>query len=129
MKLSLLDRYKVIKHAIKLALQPEISNVTIISEIAEDEVSAYSVYAEGTSPVEPILKYFSIVGGKVDTLESLNNLASNHNLLTLRYFAKHNGLDPNDYGVRAYPISCLKDKTPVGEEEKDTTTYKLGGVE
>lgn len=128
MYLSLLDRWKVLGRALVLIFKRDVSNVTFLWEdSSEDETSSHVIFAEGTSPTEPIFKYFARIAGKTETIESLNNIASNNNLLALRYYAKHNGLDPNDYGVRAYPISYLKDKTPI--EESESTTYKLGGVE
>lgn len=127
MYLSLLDRYKVLGRALVLIFKRDVSNVTFLWEdSSEEETNAHVIFAEGTSPTEPIFKYFARIAGKSETIESLNNIASNNNLLALRYFAKHNGLDPNDYGVRAHPVTYLKDRTPIAQEE--VTTFKSGGV-
>lgn len=122
MKLSLRDRYIILKRAIKLALKPDVSNVTFLWESEEYEsTKAHAIFAEGTSKTQPIFNYFAMVASKVDDLDRLNHLTANHNLLVLQHYAKRHNLTVSDYGVRKYPFTYIADKEAVAPEETTMT--------
>lgn len=126
MRLSLLDRYKLIKRAVALALNPKIQATTFlwVSNDNPDEVVPHSIYADGTSSTAPMFQYFARVAS-IGTLEDMQARLAGMNLVALKHFCKTNNKDYLDYGVLKYPVRYIKGKEPV----ETTTTVLVAHLE
>ena len=69
-KLTLRDRYLILKRAIILAANPKVSQITFLYK-SNGDVTSYSVFEKGTDPTKLMFLYFSFVAGKSSDIESL----------------------------------------------------------
>lgn len=116
MKLSLLDRYKIIKYAVKAALNPQTKMFLTYLEKHDDKgLVPYVVFPAGYEYTEPMFRYFGEIAGRSSTLELLNKRVANFNSLAADYFAEHTDIPRNQLGVLAKPVRDLKQETPAEE--------------
>lgn len=126
MKLSLLDRYKIIKHAVKAAFNPKTKMVLCFRvEHGEPKLQVSGVYPNGFKYVDPIFEYYSEIGSRSENLEVLNKRVASFNSLTVDKYAEANGLDRTDFGVLSKPVRYLPEETPIEEQPTVGINVKL----
>ena len=103
-RLSLKDRYRLIKRVLKLALDKDSKYVNLLWQTPEGSEQTHTFYAEGTDPTEPFLTYMATVAGKSKTLEAMNDRAHYYLSKTAVAFTKLHGLELDDYCYVAQPI-------------------------
>lgn len=103
-RLSLKDRYRLIKRVLKLALDKDSKYINLLWQTPEGDEQVHTFYAEGTSPIEPFLSYMASVAGKSKTLEAMNERAQYYLNKTTVAFTKLHGLPLDDYCYVANPI-------------------------
>ena len=126
MKLSLLDRYKIIKHAVKAAFNPKTKmNLTFRVEHGEPKLQISGVYPEGFKYVDPIAQYYMEIGANAESLEVLNRRVAGFNSMTVDKYAEANGLDRSDFGVLSKPVRYLPNETPIEDQPTIGIDVKL----
>lgn len=126
MKLSLLDRYKIVKHAVKAAFNPKTKMVLYFRVEHEDpKLQISGVYPDGFKYVDPIAQYYNEIGAKADSLEELNRRVAGFNSMTVDSYAELNGLDRKDFGVLSKPVRYLPNETPIEEQSTIGIDVKL----
>lgn len=103
-RLSLKDRYRLVKRVLKLALDKDSKYVNLLWQTPEGSEQTHTFYAEGTDPTEPFLTYMATVAGKSKTLEAMNDRAHYYLSKTAVAFTKLHGLELDDYCYVAQPI-------------------------
>lgn len=114
-RLSLKDRYRLIKRVLKLALDKDSKYVNLLWQTPVGGEQTHTFYAEGTDPTEPFLTYMATVAGKSKTLEAMNDRAHYYLSKTAVAFTKLHGLELDDYCYVAQPIR-KKSESIVGKE-------------
>lgn len=126
MKLSLLDRYKIVKHAVKAAFNPKTKMVLYFRvEHGEPKLQISGVYPDGFEYIDPIAEYYSEIGAKSRTLEELNRRVAGFNSMTVDGYAKVNGLDRKDFGVLSKPVRYLPEEIPIEDQTTIGIDVKL----
>lgn len=126
MKLSLLDRYKIIKHAVKAALNPQTKMVISYRlEHADPKLKVSGVYPDGFKYVDPIVEHYMEIGAKADSLEELNRRVAGFNSMTVDKYVEIHGLDRKDYGVLSKPVRYLPDEIPIEDQHSVELDVKL----
>lgn len=126
MKLSLLDRYKIVKHAVKSAFNPKTKMVLYFRVEHEDpKLQISGVYPDGFKYVDPIVQYYMEIGAKADSLEELNRRVAGFNSMTVDKYAEANGLVRSDFGVLSKPVRYLPNETPIEEQPTIDIDVKL----
>ena len=103
-RLSLKDRYRLVKRVLKLALDKDSKYVNLLWQTPEGSEQTHTFYAEGTDPTEPFLTYMATVAGKSKTLEAMNERAQFYLNKTTVAFTKLHGLKLDDYCYVGNPI-------------------------
>lgn len=103
-RLSLKDRYRLIKRVLKLALDKDSKYVNLMWQTPEEDIHTHTFYVEGMKPVEPFLAYMASVAGKSKTLEAMNERAQYYLNKTTVAFTKLHGLALDDYCYVSSPI-------------------------
>ena len=103
-RLSLKDRYRLVKRVLKLALDKDSKYVNLLWQTPKGAEQTHTFYAEGTDPTEPFLTYMATVAGKSKTLEAMNDRAHYYLSKTAIAFTKLHGLELDDYCYVAQPI-------------------------
>lgn len=103
-RLSLKDRYRLIKRVLKLALDKDSKYVNLLWQTPEGNEQVHTFYAEGANPVEPLLTYMATVAGRSKTLEDMNDRAHCYLSKTTVAFTKLHGLKLDDYCYVGNPI-------------------------
>lgn len=126
MKLSLLDRYKIIKHAVKAAFNPKIKMILSFRvEHGEPKLQISGVYPDGFKYVDPIAQYYMEIGANADSLEDLNRRVAGFNSMTVDKYAEANGLDRSDFGVLTKPVRYLPNEKPIEDQPTIGINVKL----
>lgn len=103
-RLSLKDRYRLVKRVLKLALDKDSKYVNLLWQTPKGGEQTHTFYAEGTDPTEPFLTYMATVAGRSKTLEAMNDRAHYYLSKTAIAFTKLHGLELDDYCYVAQPI-------------------------
>ena len=103
-RLSLKDRYRLIKRVLKLALDKDSKYVNLLWQTPKGNEHTHTFYAEGTDPTAPFLTYMATVAGKSESLEDMNDRAHYYLSKTTVAFTKLHGLNLDDYCYVAQPI-------------------------
>lgn len=126
MKLSLLDRYKIIKHAVKAAFNPQTKMVISFRLThADPKLKVSGVYPDGFKYINPVAQYYMEIGANAETLEELNRRVAGFNSMTVDRYAEVNELDRKDFGVLSKPVRYLPDETPIEEQHSIGINVKL----
>lgn len=126
MKLSLLDRYKIIKHAVKAAFNPKTKMILCFRvEHGETKLQLSGVYPDGFDYVDPVSEYYSEIGSHSENLEELNRRVASFNSMTVDKYTEANGLDRKDFGVLAYPVRYLPEEVPIKDQTSTVINVKL----
>ena len=117
MKLSLLDRYKIVKQAVKAALDPQTKMVLTFKVTHSDPTLKVSgVYPKGFKYINPVIAFFAEAGAKSETLDELNKRVSGFNSMTVDRYVELNGMDRSDFGVLAKPVRFLPEERPIEDQ-------------
>lgn len=117
MKLSLLDRYKIVKHAVKAAFNPKTKMILSFRvEHGEPKLQISGVYPDGFKYVDPIAQYYMEIGANADSLEELNRRVAGFNSMTIDKYAEAHGVDRSNFGVLSKPVRYLPNETPIEEQ-------------
>ena len=126
MKLSLLDRYKIIKQAVKTALDPQTKVVLTFKVTHLDPTLKVSgVYPNGFKYVNPVIAFFAEAGAQSENLDELNKRVAGFNSMTVDRYAELNGMDRSDFGVLAKPVRFLPEELPIEEQPTLEINVKL----
>lgn len=122
-RLSLKDRYRLIKRVLKLALNKDSEYLNMLWKNPKGDVLTHTFYPEGTDPTEPFIAYMAKVAGHSDTLESMNKRAEYYLDKTTVAFTKLHGLPLDDY---CYVGSPIRKKSALHLDA--TSTIKLSAL-
>lgn len=126
MKLSLLDRFKIIMHAVKAALNPQTKMVISFRlDHSDPKLQISGVYPEGFEYIDPIAYYYMEIAASSETLEELNRRVAGFNSMTVDKYVEINGLDRKDFGVLAHPVRYLPDEIPIEDQNTIEINVKL----
>lgn len=125
MKLSLLDRYKIIKYAIKVALNPKVKvSLHIVELYNEDKPVPYVVFPNGYKYVDLVFKYFGYIAAVDSDFVLFNKRVASFAESHTDVWAKIHNKDRNDYGVLAKPICYLPDEVLAGSSPTKEVNVK-----